>query len=440
MSSVVQSTRARCLECGATHEARIEQEGAEVYGTTTCPRHRDRILLSKNAELFRVIRAKSRCLNAPERASQAALISLLPVTDDCNFRCPICYADAEPRAKPSCLALPEITRRAREARKLGARTISITGGEPTLHPDLPEIIRRARALGFRVLLVTNGLRLGREPGLALQLSRAGLFKVKLQLDALDPAIHEQIRGNSFVEEKLRAAKSCVAAGLRLGTIATVTRLNLREVGSIVQFGLSLAPMLNTIVFQAAAPVGRFEFDRKVLVDKEEILLQLLASNFLPGASLDDVWPLPHVEPWGMRVHPDCGVNLVLFWNRGEANMAREVMDLEALQDRLHALGGGRKWFSRNLAPLMCILRSARRGRRTLVLHCLAGFLFRPRHHGAVVIGVGGFCSPGFLDEQRLNRCATVELRAGGGVRPCLSYAPLDLSSPGRHTSSRSALL
>jgi organic radical activating enzyme len=415
-------TTVRCLRCGLSHPAVIELDDGAAYGRVICPHRPPRARLSGNAELFFALRARSRCVGLPETRARPALISLLPITDHCNFRCPVCYAAAEPKSKPSYLPVAEIVHRARLARKSGARTISLTGGEPTLHPELRTIIQAVRALGPRVYLVTNGLRLGTEPSLAAALRRAGLTKVKLQLDSFNPATHERLRGNTFIREKIQAARNVVAAGLRLGTIAMMTKLNLPEIGRLIEFGLSLAPALNTIVFQAAAPTGRFELGRDQLVDKEEMLDQLLACGALPDASLEDAWPLPHVEPWSMQVHPDCGVNILVAIKGGRARLAREFIDLEMLHQRLHALGARTTWSARNLAPLRAILSSTRPGQRAAVLRCLTGFLFGSRHCGMVVIGVGAFCCSGFLDEQRLAGCATAELTARGSVSPCAWYS------------------
>jgi organic radical activating enzyme len=422
MTTTIGTTTVRCLRCGSTHTGVLEQEDGNVYGRVDCPHASRRVWLSGDAELFTAMRAKSCCVDSGQARRRPPLIALLPITNHCNFRCPICYANAGPELQPAFLSLAEAERRALQAKSSGARTISLTGGEPTLHPQLPELIRLIRRLGLHVYLVSNGLRLGTETALAATLRRAGLSKVKLQLDSFVPEIHRRLRGNAWIQEKKAAARNIVAAGLRLGTITTVTKMNLPEIGDIIRFGLSMAPQLNVMVFQAAAPAGRFELDRGQLVDKEVILRQVLASGALPDATLDDVWPLPRVEPWGMRVHPDCGVNLLMLWSRGKLQPAREFMDLPALHQKLDGLGGRTDWWTRNLSPLKRILGSTRPGRRVRMVRGLAGFLFGGRQHSMVVVGVGAFCRHDFFDMRRLAGCATVELTAGGPVSPCECHA------------------
>jgi pyruvate-formate lyase-activating enzyme len=415
-------TRVRCLRCGVTHAAVFEREDGQVFGRVDCPDQPEKVRLSSDAELYLALRSKSRCPAPVAAQTRRSVINLLPITDTCDFRCPVCYAACEPQPAPAHLSVAEAAERARSARANGARAICLTGGEPTMHPDLLPIVRAVRAKGARVFLITNGLRLGIEPGLAPALHAAGVSKVDLQFDTLTPEVHRQLRGNAFIEEKVRAAKNVLAAGIRLGTVTTVTRLNLPEVSRLIAFGLSLGPGIKTIMFQTAAPVGRFELSREHLVDKEQILRQILACAALPGPTLEDIWPFPHVEPWGMRVHPDCGVSLVLFRDgRGGRHLARESIDLARLNEALHGLGGRRHWWARNLGPLRCLLTSARRGRRLSVLRNLAGFLRGGQKASALVIGVSSFCPPRFIDEMRLGGCATAELRAGGPISPCACY-------------------
>ena len=110
--------------------------------------------------------------------------------------------------------------------------------------------------------------------------------------------------------------------------------------------------LNTIMFQTAIPVGRFELEMNQIVDREQILKQVFTCPALPGMSLDDAWPFPHVEPWGMRVHPDCSVSMVLFRDSEGLHFAREWIDLERLNERLHTLATRARWI--NIAISLCV--------------------------------------------------------------------------------------
>jgi hypothetical protein len=122
---------------------------------------------------------------------------------------------------------------------------------------------------------------------------------------------------------------------------------------------------------------------------------------------------------GSKLAPVCLSDYVLLdVERGRVRLARELIDLEILHQRLRALGAGATWSARNRSPLHAILSSTRSGQRDAALRCLAGFLFGSRRCGMVVLGVGAFCCSGLLDEQRLVGCATAELTAREGVSPC----------------------
>ena len=211
-------------------------------------------------------------------------------------------------------------------RRVGVKQVSLTGGEPTLHPDLPNIVRELRRRGLRVLIATNGQRFAESPKYVRLLKKRGLWKVNLQLDTLDESVHEELRGNRLVELKIRAARNVIAAGLRLGTITTVTTLNLPEVGHIVEFGLSLEPAPMSMVFQAASTAGRYSLPGNTVVDREQIIDELLRCQALREITLNDVWPLPSYRPWALRVHPDCAANIILLRDGTTAIEAAHTLD------------------------------------------------------------------------------------------------------------------
>jgi hypothetical protein len=420
---IVDRTTVLCVDCGVEHPATLERDGNRVIGRVRCSTAERVVPLSSDAEMFFRLRHKSHGLRLEhDDRVRPSLVNQVTITDHCNYECPVCYADSGPREDPAYLPVDEVLRRLRDVRRQGSKSVLFTGGEPTLHPRLTAIIRGARAAGLRATVATNGLRLAQDPGLARQLKSAGLWKVVLQLDSLNEATHLRQRGNTLVAEKHVAADRVMQAGLRLGTVTTVTTLNLDELGEIVDFGLSRAPRLLTMVFQAAARVGRYELGGHTLVDKEQILGKLLGHPSLPDVSLEDVWPLPHFEPWGLRLHPDCAVNVVGLLRRGEFLPLRHLMDTEDLHRRMHAAKRRRNWWARNVSPLRYLLAAARPGRGVELLRGLGGFLSGRGERGLVVIGIGEFCRRGFLDTARIAGCASAELTESGPLSPCLLYS------------------
>jgi len=111
----------------------------------------------------------------------------ISLTDHCNLRCVYCMPTTGLSFQPSeaLLTADEIELVAHAAVSVGFRKIRLTGGEPTLRADLLEIVARLSAIpGLRDLaLTTNGVRLGQ---LAQPLRRAGLRRLNVHLDSLDP--------------------------------------------------------------------------------------------------------------------------------------------------------------------------------------------------------------------------------------------------------------
>src|SRR3954464_4987487 len=108
----------------------------------------------------------------------------ISVTDRCNFRCLYCMpAEGLPwLPKADILSYEEVTEVVRQLAPLGLRRLRITGGEPTLRPDLVTLVRMLRAIPQieDVALSTNGVRL---PELAAPLRAAGLDRVNMSVDS-----------------------------------------------------------------------------------------------------------------------------------------------------------------------------------------------------------------------------------------------------------------
>jgi len=143
----------------------------------------------------------------------------ISVMDRCNFRCPYCmpqhtFHDGYRFLKSSeRLAFEEIVRLARLAARLGVRKLRITGGEPLLRPNLTDLIGDLSTLqGIDdVALTTNGMLLAKY---ATELKAAGLARITVSLDSLDPAVFATLSGGfGGVAEVLAGIAAAQRAGL-----------------------------------------------------------------------------------------------------------------------------------------------------------------------------------------------------------------------------------
>jgi GTP 3',8-cyclase len=139
----------------------------------------------------------------------------ISVIDHCNLRCVYCMPLRGLSFIPSAelLTAAEIEQVARAALKVGFRKFRLTGGEPTLRPDLVEIVARISALeGVGDLaMTTNAILL---PRLAAPLAQAGLRRVNVHVDTLDPVRLKKLMRFGTLQEIELGIAAAEAAGLR----------------------------------------------------------------------------------------------------------------------------------------------------------------------------------------------------------------------------------
>lgn len=187
---------------------------------------------------------------------------LLELTKRCNLHCPICFASA---AEGECEPDPSLEDIESWFLKLSSYgrpfNIQLSGGEPSLRDDLPEIMALGRRYGFSFFqLNTNGIRLAEEPEFAETLKKAGLGCVFLQFDSVTEFPYIALRGRALFNLKLKAIKNAEKAGLPVVLVPTLVEdLNLRQVGDIIKFALSHFPYIRGVHFQPMSEMGRFEF-------------------------------------------------------------------------------------------------------------------------------------------------------------------------------------
>jgi cyclic pyranopterin phosphate synthase len=176
---------------------------------------------------------------APRDTLGRALHDLrISVTDRCNFRCVYCMpreifgADFAFLPRDQVLSFEEIERLARLFVSLGVEKLRITGGEPLVRRDLPVLVARLAQLALPdgrrpdLTLTTNGAAL--RP-LAQPLRDAGLQRITISLDSLDPAVFAAMNGVEFpVSRVLEGIAAARRAGLAPIKINTVIRRDLNE--------------------------------------------------------------------------------------------------------------------------------------------------------------------------------------------------------------------
>jgi radical SAM protein with 4Fe4S-binding SPASM domain len=174
-------------------------------------------------------------------------------------------------------------------------SLSFTGGESTLRPDLPELIRFGKDLGLRINLITNGIRAA-DPDYAGTLVDAGLDSAQISLEAADPALHDKIVGKAGAHERtVRGVGNFQRRGIHVHTNTTLCAWNLLAAPELIRFaGRSLK--LKTLSMNMVIRTGQALDDKGIGVSYArvaEALPGLIEVSEREGVKL--VWysPIPY---------------------------------------------------------------------------------------------------------------------------------------------------
>ena len=209
----------------------------------------------------------------------------ISVTDRCNFRCVYCMP-AEGLAwlpKQEILSYEEITEVVHQLAPLGLRRLRITGGEPTIRPDLVRLIGMLKGVeGIEdIALSTNGAKL---PAMARDLKAAGLDRVNLSADSLRPDRIVAIARRDLKFEPVRAFEAALEAGLDPVKVNVVVMrgLNDDEVEDFARLTLTLPIHVRFIELM---PVGEMaHLTDAHIVPSEEVLRRVATIAPLEAAS------------------------------------------------------------------------------------------------------------------------------------------------------------
>ncbi|MEM3342229.1 MAG: radical SAM protein, partial [Thermoplasmata archaeon] len=151
----------------------------------------------------------------------------------CNNRCPHCYLE-DKREKKS-LTIKEWRKVIEKLYASGIFHLTITGGEPSIYPELKDIIACSRKAGHLTGLISNGRMLGRD-GVAESLKQAGLHHVQITLLGQCAETHDSLTGiEGSYEETIRGIRNSIEAGLWTITNTTITKKNIKTAEDICQF-------------------------------------------------------------------------------------------------------------------------------------------------------------------------------------------------------------
>jgi uncharacterized radical SAM superfamily Fe-S cluster-containing enzyme len=396
----------------------------------TCPEHGPfESLIATDVASYERMRHSPRYVKLPERVGmpvkngcpddcglcpaheQHTCLAIVEITQRCNLPCPVCLASAT--AKGVELSCEQVLGALRALLDAEGQPVPLqfAGGEPTLHPELLDIVRGARALGFTKMEVdSNGLLLARDPRLAIELRAAGLSGIYLQMDGLTPQENKFIRGRDLCSEKLRAIANCRDAGLAVVlSVTVVPGVNDKSLWALTRFAVE--QRLTGINFQPVVLSGRYPDELK------QGHRRLTATHFMRAIEAQSEGLLHGADFIPMSCpDPRCGLlsyivvdkkDRILPLNRlvDNESLRKHVADMsdwDVLLRQLGCEGGG------------CGCGDGNGDARRRLAAALEGSEF-------FSIGFHGMMDALCFDQERARRCCVHKLTAEGRLMPFCLY-------------------
>lgn len=234
--------------------------------------------------------------------TQHSCVLLLDITEHCNLECPTCFAASGPGvgrfARPDHLMRTLDAAIVREGGRVDV--LMLSGGEPTIHPGILDIIRAATERKVvRVILNTNGIRLARDAKFADELGRLrDRLEVYLQFDGFELDSHLYHRGEDLRDLKAEALRRLTDRHVFTTlAVAVAQDVNDREVGAIADYALA-TDFIAGVAFQPVFGSGRANPIDPMRRATTTGTIRLLGEQTAGRAGPDDFIALP-------CSHPDC---------------------------------------------------------------------------------------------------------------------------------------
>jgi putative heme d1 biosynthesis radical SAM protein NirJ2 len=227
-------------------------------------------------------------------------------TNRCNLRCQHCYQDAD-----TLDALTENELDTTEAKTLidqiaraGFKIMIFSGGEPLLRPDIFELVTYASGKGLRPVFGTNGMFI--TPEVAQKLKDAGAAAMGISLDSLDPAKHNQFRGDSQAWElAVQGMENCRAIDLPFQIHTTIIDWNQNELLDIIDFAVEKGAIAHQPFFLIPVGRGKYIEDTSIQVLENEDLLR----NIMRKSTEVPISVKPTCAPQFVRIARQLGIDM-----------------------------------------------------------------------------------------------------------------------------------
>ncbi|WP_131667730.1 radical SAM protein [Psychrobacter pygoscelis] len=339
------TTSSVCSTCLYPVEAKIIFKNNHVYMDKWCPVHGvERVLMMDDVAYYRSCRevyvkrpempetfatpmqygCPYDCGLCPDHMQHSCL-TIVEITDVCNLDCPVCFADSGMSRETN---LPHLSYKHKPLETVKAMldtvvasegepdVVQLSGGEPTMHPQLFEILDYIQTLPIRhVMINTNGIRLAKEPEFVAKLAdyayrfsnkkqnsaaenskKVQGLEIYLQFDSLDDEHITVLRGAKLARIHEKALAHLESHNLSTTLVATIKKgLNDGEMGKIIEHALTYR-CVRGVSFQPLSESGRVGIDEALLdSSKQRLTISEMRRQIAEQSevfTLDDIVPVP----------------------------------------------------------------------------------------------------------------------------------------------------
>jgi uncharacterized radical SAM superfamily Fe-S cluster-containing enzyme len=314
-----ESTQSLCNECLKLISAKIIFEDNKVYILKYCPEHGEqKELYEDNIDYYLKKREYDKpgtksAITIPrnkgcpydcglcEEHDQHTCIGLIEINQNCNLDCEMCFAKESEPNNISLEKAEEIMNFYQRSENNNAEILQISGGEPTLHPQVLEIIALAKEKKFKhIMLNTNGLRIAEDEEFIKELSKfKGGFEIYLQFDSFLDDNHKKLRGRNLKEVKEKAIENLCKYEIPITLVSTIEKeVNDKEIGDIIFYGIN-KKYIRGINFQPRAYYEKENICRKDRITLSGIIDEIDRQT-RQMIKVEDFIPLPcNVERVGL---------------------------------------------------------------------------------------------------------------------------------------------
>ena len=336
------SVESVCSTCLTPLTAEIVKDNGAVFLRKVCPVHGEELVLESSSEDFYFVSPVAAELSSPkimEEPLGPSCVALLEITDACNLECPLCFSESNPH-RGYFMSLEEFKSRIGGLlnRKKSLDIVMISGGEPTVHPELGAMLKFATsnpAIG-RVLLNTNGVLLASNKQLQDSiLANREKLEIYLQLDSLEEATTLRIRGkSSLLERKLTTVNWLTENNLpttfavALSQVAPADRDAQREDLSRL-FSLALgSSSIRGVTLQPAFRSGRYDLPAgERLTTPDVVKLACAACPDLFNHQAFTNLPCSH---------PNCAIVAYFFRKSGKLwPLSQDIVPIASIKNRIN---------------------------------------------------------------------------------------------------------